>query len=76
MPENLGSFPDLILKETAKWKENRGQGGIRTRGDISASHAFQACAFDHSATCPSRGAILIRFPPQRKQFFPLRQNVA
>ena len=34
-----------------------GQGGIRTRGDIAASHAFQACAFDHSATCPkvSRG---------------------
>ena len=29
-----------------------GQGGIRTRGDIAASHAFQACAFDHSATCP------------------------
>ena len=29
-----------------------GQGGIRTRGDITASHAFQACAFDHSATCP------------------------
>ena len=31
---------------------NGGQGGIRTRGDIAASHAFQACAFDHSATCP------------------------
>ena len=44
--------PDLV----EGWGDG-GQGGIRTRGDIAASHAFQACAFDHSATCPkvSRG---------------------
>jgi hypothetical protein len=29
-----------------------GQGGIRTLGNISATHAFQACSFDHSDTCP------------------------
>ena len=29
-----------------------GQGGIRTLGDIAATHAFQACSFDHSDTCP------------------------
>ncbi len=29
-----------------------GQGGIRTHGDIAATHAFQACSFDHSDTCP------------------------
>jgi hypothetical protein len=32
--------------------EASGQGGIRTLGDISATHAFQACSFDHSDTCP------------------------
>ena len=35
-----------------------GQGGIRTLGDITASHAFQACAFDHSATCPFASSSL------------------
>ena len=29
-----------------------GQGGIRTLGDVTATHAFQACSFDHSDTCP------------------------
>ena len=31
-----------------------GQGGIRTLGNIAATHAFQACSFDHSDTCPWR----------------------
>jgi hypothetical protein len=30
-----------------------GQGGIRTRETVSRLHAFQACAFSHSATCPA-----------------------
>jgi hypothetical protein len=30
-----------------------GQGGIRTRGGCYTTHAFQACALNHSATCPS-----------------------
>ena len=33
--------------------ENGGQGGIRTLGTLSRTHAFQACALNHSATCPS-----------------------
>src|SRR5580700_2708253 len=33
-----------------------GQGGIRTRGGCYTTHAFQACALNHSATCPP-GAV-------------------
>ena len=29
-----------------------GQTGIRTLETVSRLHTFQACAFDHSATCP------------------------
>jgi hypothetical protein len=29
-----------------------GQRGIRTLDRLSPIHAFQACAFNHSATCP------------------------
>src|SRR5262249_56402022 len=38
-----------------------GQGGIRTRGGCYTTHAFQACALNHSATCPRalRQAALI-----------------
>ena len=31
-----------------------GEGGIRTHETVSRLHAFQACAFDHSATSPGR----------------------
>ena len=31
-----------------------GAGGIRTLETVSRLHTFQACAFDHSATAPSR----------------------
>src|SRR5205814_5499390 len=31
-----------------------GQGGIRTHETVSRPHAFQACAFSHSATCPHK----------------------
>jgi hypothetical protein len=34
-------------------ENNGGQGGIRTLGTLSRTHAFQACALNHSATCPS-----------------------
>src|SRR5471030_3310874 len=43
-----------------------GQGGIRTRGGCYTTHAFQACALNHSATCPTvdwtRSAALITWP--------------
>ena len=29
-----------------------GESGIRTRGTIACTHAFQACALDHSAISP------------------------
>src|SRR5665213_3006848 len=32
-----------------------GERGIRTLVRVSPKHAFQACAFNHSATSPSRG---------------------
>ncbi len=32
-----------------------GQTGIRTLETVSRLHTFQACAFDHSATCPWAG---------------------
>jgi hypothetical protein len=31
-----------------------GEGGIRTHETVARLHAFQACAFDHSATSPRR----------------------
>ncbi len=30
-----------------------GEGGIRTLDTLSSTHAFQACAFNHSATSPA-----------------------
>ena len=30
-----------------------GEGGIRTHGDVAATHAFQACRIGHSRTSPS-----------------------
>src|SRR5215469_4898915 len=32
-----------------------GEGGIRTHVRVSPKHAFQACAFNHSATSPGNG---------------------
>ena len=32
--------------------ENGGENGIRTHERVSPLHAFQACAFNHSATSP------------------------
>lgn len=36
--------------------ESGGESGIRTRETVSRLHAFQACAFDHSATSPLRAS--------------------
>ena len=49
-----GQSVAAFILEVASLKEakNGGQGGIRTHGDIAATHAFQACSFDHSDTCP------------------------
>ena len=31
---------------------NGGEGGIRTHGNLAATHALQACLLDHSSTSP------------------------
>ncbi len=43
-----------MFKLKNQWfaKDDGGQGGIRTHGTLSRTHAFQACALNHSATCP------------------------
>jgi hypothetical protein len=33
-------------------EESGGEGGIRTHGRVSPTHAFQACSFNHSDTSP------------------------
>ncbi len=37
-----------------------GQRGIRTLGRVSPTHAFQACTFNHSVTCPNRPQVALR----------------
>ena len=49
--------------------ENGGQRGIRTLGDIAATHAFQACSFDHSDICPWRAGRYGRVPGWASSFF-------
>ncbi len=41
--------PDLRLKICV---EKYGEGGIRTHGTLSRTHAFQACSLSHSDTSP------------------------
>jgi hypothetical protein len=36
------------------YKGNGGESGIRTHVTLSSKHAFQACAFSHSAISPVR----------------------
>ena len=47
--------PFLGLKSLIYIGLNGGQTGIRTLETVSRLHTFQACAFDHSATCPYAG---------------------
>src|SRR2546426_12628618 len=37
---------------------NGGEGGIRTHGEVSPTHAFQACSFSHSDTSPREACVL------------------
>ena len=48
-----GIYPfTMLLGINFSSRPKCGRGGIRTRGAIAGSHAFQACAFDRSATLP------------------------
>src|SRR6185312_17272423 len=52
-----------------------GQGGIRTRGGCYTTHAFQACALNHSATCPySARGTYSAVPAGGNGIFPPRQG--
>src|SRR4051794_11008335 len=45
----------IIDRNTRKYKKNMmsgGESGIRTHVRVSPKHAFQACAFNHSAISP------------------------
>src|SRR5215467_9634375 len=44
-----------------------GGSGIRTHVTVSRKHAFQACAFSHSATPPDRGLIAGHILPSLAQ---------
>ena len=49
---------DLEAGGPRSWRRARdsgGEGGIRTLDTVSRIHAFQACAFNHSATSPLHG---------------------
>ena len=55
----LNSVLTLILFK--KNKKNGGENGIRTHERVSPLHAFQACAFNHSATSPNQFHFPISF---------------
>lgn len=42
----------LSIKKEPDTEKNGGEDEIRTHGTIASSHAFQAGAFNHSATSP------------------------
>src|SRR5262245_19594330 len=48
----------LVLARAVRPTDN-GEGGIRTAGTVTRTHAFQACSFDRSDTSPS-GEVGIR----------------
>ena len=50
--ENNGKIRPQPDRENAFARASGGVEGIRTLDTVSRIHAFQACAFDHSATSP------------------------
>ena len=40
-------------RAASRKRKTGGQRGIRTLETVARLHAFQACAFDHSAICPA-----------------------
>ncbi len=57
-PIPLGQAPFQAQIREKTPKKNGGEGGIRTPVTLSSNHAFQACAFNHSATSPPSGREL------------------
>ena len=53
-----------VSRSTKKRKNNGGEGGIRTHGRVSPTHAFQACSLNRSDTSPHR-VTLFQFSRKR-----------
>jgi hypothetical protein len=50
----LGEGAERSAGKAVIVREWHGEGGIRTRGTVSRTHAFQACSLGHSDTSPNR----------------------
>ena len=55
-PENNGKIRPQPDRENAFARASGGERGIRTLETVPRLHTFQACAFDHSATCSVRAS--------------------
>ena len=53
-PPKLRGYSASFGTETDIAGNSGGEGGIRTHETVTRLHAFQACAFDHSATSPAQ----------------------
>src|ERR1700692_1204925 len=50
----IAEIPDANLSNDGGPVTNGGESGIRTHVTLSSKHAFQACAFSHSAISPAK----------------------
>ena len=51
--KTLYKLTGLSIIRNSEKQRYGGQTGIRTLETVTRLHTFQACAFDHSATCPT-----------------------
>ncbi len=66
----LRYFRVVTLESLILFRSDGGWGGIRTHETVARLHAFQACAFDHSATHPRPRRL------ERRLVFTYRRNRA
>src|SRR5579863_6536761 len=66
MPLSEGIFRCICFLWRSRWTVlgvgNGGESGIRTHVRVSPKHAFQACAFNHSAISPEGGVVYFNLP--------------
>src|ERR1700692_3154744 len=56
----IAEIPDANLSNDGGPVTNGGESGIRTHVTLSSKHAFQACAFSHSAISPADWGLRFR----------------
>src|SRR6266576_2854508 len=56
---HLGISVGITVLQVPDYKGNGGESGIRTHVTLSSKHAFQACAFSHSAISPRKRTVLM-----------------